>query len=192
MSIFKQQREIVRKEILEKSVALFKEQGYNRISIEQIAKETGIAKGTFYNYFTTKKDILILWADQEFSKIAFQDIGYHAFTMQSNLYRLVEILVEAIKTEGSLFISFLEEIILTSPKKELENRFDFLSLFSNAIKSSIDSENIGDNFNEKMSVFNNAMFLGLTEWLKQENTVEGLEQHLKMIVDICLFGMVSR
>ncbi len=192
MSIFKQQREMVKKEILEKSVSLFKEKGYSSISIEQIAKETGIAKGTFYNYFTTKKDILILWADQEFSKIAFQNIEYHNFTMQNNLYRLVEILVEAIKVEGNLFTSFFEEIILTSPRKELENRFDFLSIFSKAIKSSSDSESIGDNFNEKMNVFNNAMFLGLTEWLKRENTVDGLEQYLKMIVDICLFGMVSR
>lgn len=192
MSIFKRQREMVKKEILEKSVSLFKEKGYSKISIEQIAKETGIAKGTFYNYFTTKTDILILWADQEFSKIAFQNIEYHNFTMQHNLYRLVEILVEAIKLEGNLFISFLEEIILASPKKELDNRFDFLSLFSNAIKSSLDIEKFGDHFNEKMRVFNNAMFLGLTEWLKQENTVDGLEQHLKMIVDICLFGMVSR
>ena len=37
---------------------LFLEQGYQNISIDEIARRAGISRATFFNYCTTKSDVL--------------------------------------------------------------------------------------------------------------------------------------
>jgi len=51
--------EIRRLEIILSAKKLFEKNGYEQTSVEAIIKDVGIAKGTFYYYFKTKKDILI-------------------------------------------------------------------------------------------------------------------------------------
>ena len=45
--------------ILEEAAAeLFLEQGYDKTTIDQISARAGVARTTFFNYFTTKGDVL--------------------------------------------------------------------------------------------------------------------------------------
>ncbi len=50
--------EVRRKEIIEAAKILFEKKGYENTPVEQIINAAKIAKGTFYYYFKTKKDIL--------------------------------------------------------------------------------------------------------------------------------------
>lgn len=45
-------------EILEAAVKIFSEKGFSAATTSEIAKEAGIAEGTVFRYFKTKKDIL--------------------------------------------------------------------------------------------------------------------------------------
>lgn len=45
-------------EILDVAQELFLTQGYEKISVDNIIKKVGIAKGTFYYYFESKEDLL--------------------------------------------------------------------------------------------------------------------------------------
>jgi AcrR family transcriptional regulator len=47
-----------RKEILDTAEKLFYLKGYDACSVNDILKEVGIAKGTFYHYFTSKEEVL--------------------------------------------------------------------------------------------------------------------------------------
>lgn len=47
-----------RDELLDTALTLFLDHGYERTSVEQITSAVGVAKGTFYHYFTTKQDLL--------------------------------------------------------------------------------------------------------------------------------------
>lgn len=47
-----------RKEILDTAEKLFYMKGYDVCSVNDILKEVGIAKGTFYHYFTSKEEVL--------------------------------------------------------------------------------------------------------------------------------------
>ncbi len=51
-------KEETRRRILEASFKLFVEQGFENTTIDQIAEEADIGKGTFYNYFPTKEAVL--------------------------------------------------------------------------------------------------------------------------------------
>lgn len=44
--------------ILETADRLITERGYEQISVEEITRTAGIAKGTFYNYFEKKEDLI--------------------------------------------------------------------------------------------------------------------------------------
>lgn len=44
--------------ILETADRLIAERGYEQISVEEITRTAGIAKGTFYNYFKKKEDLI--------------------------------------------------------------------------------------------------------------------------------------
>ena len=50
--------DVRRSEILDVAQRLFYQKGYKRTSIQDIITEIGIAKGTFYHYFSSKLDLL--------------------------------------------------------------------------------------------------------------------------------------
>jgi AcrR family transcriptional regulator len=56
-------RENRKKELTEqiffKAIELFKEKGYDNVTVEEIAVVCGIAKGTFFNYFQKKEHVLL-------------------------------------------------------------------------------------------------------------------------------------
>lgn len=45
--------------LFENAIALFKEKGFDSVTVEEIAQRAGTAKGSFYTYFRTKSDIII-------------------------------------------------------------------------------------------------------------------------------------
>jgi len=48
-----------RQQILEAALDLFPRQGFHRTSTRQIAQAAGVAEGTIFNYFPTKRDLLV-------------------------------------------------------------------------------------------------------------------------------------
>ncbi|MBE0583666.1 MAG: TetR/AcrR family transcriptional regulator [Desulfofustis sp.] len=54
-----------RKAILEAAIKLFSRKGYDQTSIEELAREAGIGKGTVYSYFQTKKEIVRAFCEEE-------------------------------------------------------------------------------------------------------------------------------
>ena len=51
--------EATRRLIYESAIHLFSTYGYEAVSIQRIADHAGTAKGSFYNYYTTKSDIIV-------------------------------------------------------------------------------------------------------------------------------------
>jgi len=56
---FKEIREEKKERILQTSLELFADKGYDNTSISQIAKNAGISKGLLYNYFESKEEVVI-------------------------------------------------------------------------------------------------------------------------------------
>lgn len=46
-------------EIIEVALQLFSEKGYTATSVDEIAKESGMAKASFYKFFQSKEDVLV-------------------------------------------------------------------------------------------------------------------------------------
>lgn len=54
-----QTRELRRKQILDAALAVFSRKGYGEATIPDIAQEAGVAVGTMYNYYESKRDLLV-------------------------------------------------------------------------------------------------------------------------------------
>ncbi len=54
-----------RKAIIGAAIKLFSRNGYEQTSIEELAREAGIGKGTVYSYFQTKKEIVRAFCEAE-------------------------------------------------------------------------------------------------------------------------------
>ncbi|GIP39384.1 TetR family transcriptional regulator [Paenibacillus sp. J31TS4] len=52
-----------REEIIRQAIELFKQKGYHHVTVEEIASACGIAKGTFFNYFARKEQVLLHMAN---------------------------------------------------------------------------------------------------------------------------------
>ena len=51
------------------ALELFAEQGYDRTTIDQITERADVARGTFFNHFQRKEDLVTTWGQQRQEKL---------------------------------------------------------------------------------------------------------------------------
>jgi len=61
MSWRESQKAKLRQALEDTALHLFRDQGYERTTIEQITNAVGVAKGTFFNHFASKEQVLAEW-----------------------------------------------------------------------------------------------------------------------------------
>lgn len=76
--------ETKRDNILKAALTLFAEQGYEKTTVQQIAKKAGVGKGTTYEYFNSKEQL-------------FYEV------IQTGLNSIFERLIEAVETKGTAY-----------------------------------------------------------------------------------------
>ncbi|MGW7411136.1 TetR/AcrR family transcriptional regulator [Streptomyces sp. NPDC054863] len=59
----------VRENIYASALALFAEQGYDSTTVDQISERADVARGTFFNYFPRKEDLVTAWAAERQRKL---------------------------------------------------------------------------------------------------------------------------
>jgi AcrR family transcriptional regulator len=65
LSLREKKKQKTKKRIFEVAIGLFKEKGFENTSVDEITRGAGIGKGTFFNYFKTKGELLIYYGDQK-------------------------------------------------------------------------------------------------------------------------------
>ncbi len=51
------------------AVTLFRQRGFDETRVEEITRAAGVAKGTFFNYFRTKEDVLLYIGERHMSRL---------------------------------------------------------------------------------------------------------------------------
>ena len=98
-----------RKEILETAERLFITKGYTKTTVNDILKEIGIAKGTFYHYFKSKEAVM----DEIIMRIIKEDVD-KAKVIVSNpnipvLEKLFRVLIEQSPKSGDVKDKMIEQ-----------------------------------------------------------------------------------
>lgn len=191
MSLYKKQREQVKQTIIDTSISSFKEKGYENVTIEDITKIVGIAKGTFYNFFISKADILLLWFEQKFHQMNIDQTANREKSVEENLQYFIKTLLSAVKEEQSLFVSLLEEYIKLHYDESEKEKLDFKIILHRVIDGSKDYAELGANCMElKLKILSRSLFLEMLNWCYSMKTLDGLEEQLGKVVKICLYGLL--
>jgi AcrR family transcriptional regulator len=56
-----QQKAHLEQQLYEVALQLFRDQGYEHTTVQQITDQVGVAKSTFFNHFPSKEHVVVLW-----------------------------------------------------------------------------------------------------------------------------------
>ena len=84
-------KEDKRKRILRGAIGLFTQKGFERTTIEDITRKAKVAKGTFYNFFMKKEDVLLYFLDSEIEES--RDEIQRKIYSKNNFFDQLEVLV---------------------------------------------------------------------------------------------------
>lgn len=190
MSVYKQQKEQIRNQIIETSVSLFKENGYESVTVSEITIKIGIAKGTFYNFFSSKRDVLMIWSIQQFEKLKTEEFINNKKTIEENLCSLVDAVYQLIRNEKKMFCYFLKEMNYFNT---VDQEFDFAALLHLIISNSKDFGSIQkSNIEVSVNVINSALFYEILKWIHSNKPIEDLGTYLHDIQKVCLYGLYNK
>lgn len=104
----KSRRELAKSErrerLYEAALALFRSQGYEATTVDQITRRAGLAKGTFFNYFPTKDAVLRYLGARELGRLGalVQMGGNEAGSAVGKLRRLLTTLANSLERDREL------------------------------------------------------------------------------------------
>lgn len=190
--MYEQLRRQARETIIDTSIALFRKNGYDSVSVEEITKAVGIAKGTFYNFFSSKRDILMAWSAMKFSGLDVSEAISQQNTAEQNILRLVDVVTREIASEAGLFASFLKEIVQADAPAQAE-AFDFRQALEAAIRGSRDFDAVGEkDLGTKAQALSSLLFFEMLRWFRGGSAADGLAEHLKAVLSVCINGIYKQ
>ncbi len=102
-------KELTRQRTISVAMQLFQEQGVEATTMEQIAREVDIAKGTLYNYFPVKEAIISEYIQQSFRETGLDKIKQMEKLpdTRARMVFLLSSLMEGVQQQKEIFERFL-------------------------------------------------------------------------------------
>lgn len=98
----------LRAAIYEAAIALFRENGFANTSVDAITAAAGVAKGTFFNFFPTKQDVLKAYYGAIDAEVARVRAKLNPRAPQKALSRYAREVEQILRREGGLMLELIE------------------------------------------------------------------------------------
>ncbi len=194
--------------ILESAIKIFSEKGFTAATTSQIAKDAGVAEGTIFRYFKTKKDllrgILIRLVNLLASKVVldgiekilkdsegkdlkqvFKEIVYDRMKLAETMYPMVRVVMtEAIyhqDVRDALYTNIIEKAL------GMFKQFHKIMVEKGVIRSDIDAVTVF-----RFIIANIGLFIAQKKLFNKELSIENMEQELDNVFEIILNGISPR
>lgn len=183
-------------EVYAKAAMLFKENGFLNTSVNQIAQELGIQKGSLYYYITDKETLLfdILNRTMDNMLQLTDNLPSHELTPDEKLKHAIHVhIVNAVKYLNE-FSALLHDTKYLPPEKRkiiLSKRKQYEEIFVQIINEGI-SQKTFVNYDKKMVAF---MILGSCNWLYQWFSPKGSTNSSKIaeiFSNVFLKGLLAK
>lgn len=190
--------------ILKAAKKVFEKYGYQKTSMEDIAREAMIGKGTIYYYFNSKEDIYLAILNQISSDISIiinklidseesleQKLKIYFIKPFEYLQSHKSILLVAFGEESPVFLKKINEF---KEQSQLKFKERLLKIFSDAKENGRLRKNIENKINKVSEV----IFRWLTlsgENVKISQTIDWIEQtkrDLDLFADIIINGIIKK
>lgn len=191
-----------KQQILEAAETLLHKYGYSKTSLDDIAKEAGLGKGTIYYYFESKEEIFIaiaeLSAEKYFSLIKKSIAKEQGFAKKfatslhmpiKLVYEHAPILLDAIKNMPRHYLPALENF-------RIENKQRMISMLSEVIQSGLEEGVITEIIpaDRLVNIIFDWFLLGDSNIIVQhpEEFIAKAEADYETIVQLMLYGLLKR
>lgn len=91
-----------RDRLYDAALSLFRQQGYEQTTVDQITRQAGLAKGTFFNYFPTKDAVLRYMGAREIGRLGASSLAGGSASALGNLKRLLTALSASLEADREL------------------------------------------------------------------------------------------
>ncbi|TVX93240.1 TetR/AcrR family transcriptional regulator [Paenibacillus agilis] len=184
-------------QIYSASLSLFLKHGFQKVSVQEIAKKAKVCPATIYNYFGTKEklyaDMLIDWMDkrlEQCEKILASEIDFPEKTKQIMLLeaKSVNVLFDdaAVKHLGVEMDEWGNQLQQYSEEKVMPFYMKYIALGKQ--EGFINKE-----MTEETSMLYFTMYKNeLERYLSSEVTREQVDAHIDQLIELFFFGLVGR
>ncbi|NBI28502.1 TetR/AcrR family transcriptional regulator [Chengkuizengella marina] len=173
--------------ILKSARYLFRDQGYEHTSIEEITEMTDIAKSTFFKHFPNKESLLIGIAEEEVGDVLelVQDEKFQTSNISSKInqimIRLLEDSIPYLELTGRvLFTTMINEATTESPFSKIRK------LLEDLVQEGQEQKEISEDYSytDIVTLLMGSYYGVLFKWLEQGDSmgsVAELERSLQLI-----------
>ncbi|MDX8362664.1 TetR/AcrR family transcriptional regulator [Cytobacillus sp. IB215316] len=160
----------LKKQIFLKSIELFKEYGYDNVTVENIASSCGIAKGTFFNYFPKKEHVLLYLGHSQNDLLQEVIKKHQDLKIKKKLLLIFKELLSVYLENTDLLKLTLSETIRSALKDETRNIGFFKESLAELLEDAITNDMLPTHFSSKTiaSVLIGIYFNTLISWSVNE------------------------
>jgi AcrR family transcriptional regulator len=184
-----------RERLYEAALALFRSQGYEATTVDQITRRAGLAKGTFFNYFPTKDAVLRYMGTREIGRLGTTILSGSngASSGVAKLKRLLTALAASLQGDRDLVcLIFRRGISVSELLAGDAGGFSLQPMTSLLLRQSQRAGEISAGVDPDMlAAALDALYLQqLVRWCEGEERHD-LGERLSGIVDLLLFGATA-
>jgi AcrR family transcriptional regulator len=198
MSLREKKKIETKNRIFEVSGKLFKAKGFENTTIDEITKEAGIAKGTFFNYFTTKESLIFYFAEQKvdliYSLTENEAIKY--LPTRERIKNFLVALAESYENDKDLtkllFIEYRRYIESSGPVlyKERNPHHCIIKVLLDFLQEGIERKEVKKDIERRIAAetLNAVYFHTLMVWLRSENDIS-FSRDISAKIDLLFEGI---
>jgi AcrR family transcriptional regulator len=198
MSLREKKKKETRNKIFEVSGRLFKEKGFENTTVDEITREAGIAKGTFFNYFSTKDSLLLYFRKQKeelIFNILETQVSLHA-PAKEKIKNFLVILAENYEKDKELtrllFFEYKRFMKNSSPHpdKKMHRGQVFIGILCDFLKEGVENGEIKRETDLKIAseILSAVYFNSLMMWLHSDSGTS-FSKDISAKVDILFEGI---
>jgi AcrR family transcriptional regulator len=190
-SLREQQKQDRKERIFTTAMHLFREQGFEQTTVNEIARQAGVSRGTFFNYYPYKELILIEYAAEELKSL--EQLKAKAIPAKQKLAQVFSALSHFTEASKDLILPFSYELLNPDPERSRRafEALPMLSLVRHILKQGQTEGSIRQDYSsERLSrIILNAYFLAALQWASYRQD-RAIEEELRKTLTITLEGVL--
>lgn len=180
--------------IYEAGMSLFQEKGFVNTTLQEISEKAGVSKGTIFNYFSSKEDILTRFGKNSIMRL--QAFAQQLSSSMNTKEKIIAVLLEDIR--GVKESEFYAQVTLQGLSEggnmvfelERKNRQDLSGIYENILKSNLKADS-NDKANTSLiaDLIVGIYFHVLEEYYIFDKTLYDLEDYITAAVEMIFNGI---
>lgn len=198
MSLREKKKIETKNRIFEVSGKLFKAKGFDNTTIDEVTKEAGIAKGTFFNYFPTKEALIFYFAEQKAELVydLTENRDMKHLPTKERIKKFLVVLAESYEKDKELtkllFFEYRRYIENSRPMldKDRSPHYRLIKVLLDLLQEGVEKREVKESIEIRMAAetLNAVYFHTLMMWLRSENDLS-FSRDISAKIDLLFEGI---